>query len=243
MRFLIFLQPLGRALKNQNAAPATPPCFSRWLRSSSLLFKSSYPQLLLKGNCHVKQKRQWTVCLPVDIPTCWEPRAKQQPTGLIAYGAARRRPVQVLFRTEKEKPVHIVYWFFFFVCAMEGARTGRRRIAPQAISPVGCCLARGFQRVGMSTVEAVNRKISWLFCFSGRVCTLLHISCTLYKKAMKSLHRLHSVYFAAQKLSLSGRGPDKLGGIGNKGYHGLRRASRWFCKFYCGKAVIVGLIS
>ena len=84
----------------------------------------------------------------------------------------------------QEKPVHIVCWFFFFVCAMEGARTGRRRIAPQAISPVGCCLARGFQRVGMSTVEAVNRKISWLFCFSGRVCTLLHISCTLYKKAM-----------------------------------------------------------
>ena len=35
-----------------------------------------------------------------------------------------------------QKPVHIVCWFFFFVCAMEGARTGRRRIAPQAISPV-----------------------------------------------------------------------------------------------------------
>ena len=86
--------------------------------------------------------------------------------------------------SHQEKPVHIVCWFFFFVCAMEGARTGRRRIAPQAISPVGCCLARGFQRVGMSTVEAVNRKISWLFCFSGRICTLLHISCTLYKKAM-----------------------------------------------------------
>ena len=47
-----------------------------------------------------------------DIPEDWEPRAKQQPTGLIAYGAAHRRPVQVLFRTEKEKPVHIVYWFF-----------------------------------------------------------------------------------------------------------------------------------
>ena len=28
----------------------------------------------------------------VDIPEDWEPRAKQQPTGLIAYGAARRRP-------------------------------------------------------------------------------------------------------------------------------------------------------
>ena len=53
-----------------------------------------------------------TAVLPLDIPTGWEPRAKQQPTGLIAYGAAHRRPVQVLFRTEKEKPVHIVYWFF-----------------------------------------------------------------------------------------------------------------------------------
>ena len=38
--------------------------------------------------------------------------------------------------SHQEKPVHIVCWFFFFVCAMEGARTGRRRIAPQAISPV-----------------------------------------------------------------------------------------------------------
>ena len=30
----------------------------------------------------------------VDIPTRWDPRAKQQPTGLIACGAARRRPVR-----------------------------------------------------------------------------------------------------------------------------------------------------
>ena len=37
-----------------------------------------------------------TVVLPVDISTGWEPRAKQQPTGLIACGAMRRRPVQVL---------------------------------------------------------------------------------------------------------------------------------------------------
>ena len=94
--------------------------------------------------------------------------------------------------SHQEKPEHVCVLVFLFVSTMEGARTGRRRIAPQAISPVGCCLARGFQRVGMSTVEAVNRKISWLFCFSGRVCTL-------YKKAMLSLHRLHSVYFAAQK--------------------------------------------
>ena len=62
-----------------------------------------------------------------------------------------------------------------------------------------CCLARGSQRVGMSTVEAVNRKISWLFCFVSHGYTHLHTFCTLYKKAMLSLHRLHSVYFAAQK--------------------------------------------
>ena len=30
----------------------------------------------------------------VDIPTRWNPRAKQQPTGLIACGAMRRRPVR-----------------------------------------------------------------------------------------------------------------------------------------------------
>ena len=88
---------------------------------------------------------------------------------------------------------------FLFVCTMEGARTRRRRTAPQAISPVGCCLACGSQWLGMSTVEAVDRKISWLFCFSGRGYTHLHTFCTLYKKAMNSLHRLHSVYFAAQK--------------------------------------------
>ena len=31
-------------------------------------------------------------------------------------------------------------------------------------------VARGFQRVGMSTVEAVDRKISWLFCFVSHGC-------------------------------------------------------------------------
>ena len=32
----------------------------------------------------------------------------------------------------------------------------RRRAAPQAISPVGCCLARGSHPIGMSNVEAVR---------------------------------------------------------------------------------------
>ena len=108
------------------------------------------------------------------------------------------------------KPEHIRVLVFLLVCIVEGTRTGRRRIAPQAISPVQqrrpqpaaetgrscwdrvlifqshakgaaeksanatrcCCLARGSQRVGMSTVEAVNRKISWLFCFVSHGCTV-----------------------------------------------------------------------
>ena len=41
LRLLIFPQPFGRALKNQNAAPASPPCFRRRRRSAPLLFEST----------------------------------------------------------------------------------------------------------------------------------------------------------------------------------------------------------
>ena len=50
------------------------------------------------SSCTVHHK---TAVIPVDIPTRWEPRAKQQPTGLIAYSADWRRqsrPVRVLSR-------------------------------------------------------------------------------------------------------------------------------------------------
>ena len=40
----------------------------------------------------------------VDIPEDWEPRAKQQPTGLIAYGTSCRRPVLVLYRPPQKNP-------------------------------------------------------------------------------------------------------------------------------------------
>ena len=43
LRLLIFPQPLGGALKNQNAAPASPPCFRRRRRSAPLLFESTRP--------------------------------------------------------------------------------------------------------------------------------------------------------------------------------------------------------
>ena len=39
LRLLIFPQPLDGALKNQNAAPASPPCFRRRRWSTPLLFE------------------------------------------------------------------------------------------------------------------------------------------------------------------------------------------------------------
>ena len=50
-----------------------------------------------------KNKRHPNACSPVDIPTGWEPRTKQQPTGLIAYPAAQGRAVQVLLSAQKKK--------------------------------------------------------------------------------------------------------------------------------------------
>ena len=46
---------------------------------------------------------------------------------------------------------------------------------------------------------------------------------------------------AVLRSKMEGHCPDKLGGICDRGYHGMQGASRWFCKIYCGKAVIVGL--
>ncbi len=41
LRLPIFLQPLGGALKNRSAAPASPPCFCRRRWSAPLLFEST----------------------------------------------------------------------------------------------------------------------------------------------------------------------------------------------------------
>ena len=127
--------------------------------------------------------------------------------------------------SHQEKPEHVCVLVFLFVYTMEGARTGRRRAAPQAISPVqqrrpqpaaetgrNCwgprsdfskpCqgvveksanatrkaltarFRRGSQPVGMSTVEAVDRKISWLFLFCK---PWLHGFCTVFARSVFSM--------------------------------------------------------
>ena len=58
----------------------------------------------------------------VDIPNHWAPQAKQQPTGLIACGAVRRRLVRApsIVQTKRKTSTQRV---LVFLGAMEGTRT------------------------------------------------------------------------------------------------------------------------
>ena len=102
--------------------------------------------------------------------------------------------------SHQEKPVHIVYWFFFF-CLRDGR--GSNRVAAHSAAgnqPSGLLLSpRVPTRRNVYRGSCKIERFHGFFCFFGRGCTHLHTFCTLYKKAMNSLHRLHSVYFAAQK--------------------------------------------
>ena len=61
-----------------------------------------------------------------------------------------------------------------FSFCLHSGRDSNRAAAHSAASKatVRLCLARGSQRLGMSTVEAVDRKISRLFCFVSHGCTV-----------------------------------------------------------------------
>ena len=61
------------------------------------------PLTIRRQFIRTKKKKHANACSPVDIPTGWEPRTKQQPTGLIAYPAAQGRAVQVLLSAQKKK--------------------------------------------------------------------------------------------------------------------------------------------
>ena len=62
LRLPIFLQPLGGALKNRSAAPASPPCFRRRRWSAPLLFESTR---LCKSDVCAKENRQCISTLAV----------------------------------------------------------------------------------------------------------------------------------------------------------------------------------
>ena len=61
----------------------------------------------------------------------------------------------------------------FSFCLHDGRGSNRAAVHSAASkATVRLCLARGSQRLGMSTVKAVDRKISWLFCFVSHGCTV-----------------------------------------------------------------------
>ena len=73
---------------------------------------------------------------------------------------------------------------------------------------------------------------------SSPFCTFLKVRVCVAMKAPVGLLSGGAVL----RSKMEGHCPDKLGGICDRGYHGLQGTSRWFCKIYCGKAVIVGLM-
>ena len=71
----------------------------------SMASKTNCTTMVFKKCCITTRtkKRHTNACSLVDIPTGWEPRTKQQPTGLIAYPAAQGRAVQLLLSAQKKK--------------------------------------------------------------------------------------------------------------------------------------------
>ena len=65
LRLPIFLQPLGGALKNRSAAPASPPCFRRRRRSAPQLFSSTR---LCESDFCTKENRQ---CISTPAVFSW----------------------------------------------------------------------------------------------------------------------------------------------------------------------------
>ena len=70
----------------------------------------------------------------LDIPSRWNPQAKQQPTGLIACGAVRRRLVRApsIVQTKRKTSTQRV---LVFLGAMEGTRTPGLLIRSQSLYP------------------------------------------------------------------------------------------------------------
>ena len=101
----------------------------------------------------------------VDIPEDWEPRAKQQPTGLIAYGTSCRRPVLVLHRPRKKSQVKRLGIFVV-------------EHSPQQSNPkdlyVGACEAPDPARNEYGKLEVVNPPKTLCCLFSLQVWGICH---------------------------------------------------------------------
>ena len=118
LRLPIFLQPLGGALKNRSAAPASPPCFRRRRWSAPLLFSSTR---LYESDICAKENRQ---CISTPAVFSWarvdyaSRASKKAPQGPFCRRDAKRRPMlfestlAALYKLpdKTETPVSLQHW-------------------------------------------------------------------------------------------------------------------------------------
>ena len=118
LRLPIFLQPLGGALKNRSAAPASPPCFRRRRRSAPLLFESTR---LCESDICAKENRQ---CISTPAVFSWarvdyaSRASKKAPQGPFCRRDVWRRPMlfestlAALYKLpdKTETPVSLQHW-------------------------------------------------------------------------------------------------------------------------------------
>ena len=97
----------------------------------------------------------------VDIPNHWDPQAKQQPTGLIACGAVRRRLVRApsIVQTKRKTSTQRV---LVFLGAMEGTRTPGLLIRSQSLYPAE--LPTHTFRSEQDVFYHAGRGLSTVFC-------------------------------------------------------------------------------
>ena len=107
LRLPIFLQPLGGALKNRSAAPASPPCFRRRRQSAPLLFESTR---LCESDICAKENRQ---CISTPAVFSWarvdyaSRASKKAPQGPFCRRDVWRRPM--LFKSTLESETSVFY--------------------------------------------------------------------------------------------------------------------------------------
>ena len=95
LRLPIFLRPLGGALKNRSAAPASPPCFRRRRWSAPLLFESTR---LCESDICAKENRQ---CISTPAVFSWarvdyaSRASKKAPQGPFCRRDVWRRALRV----------------------------------------------------------------------------------------------------------------------------------------------------
>ena len=138
----LFFVDRRRALKNRSAAPASPPCFRRWRRSSSLqsaplLFESTR---LCESDICAKENRQ---CISTPAVFSWarvdyaSRASKKAPQGPFCRRDVWRRPMlfestlAALYKLpdKTETPVSLQHWSSWWARVDYASRAAKNSLA------------------------------------------------------------------------------------------------------------------